>query len=89
MVSAMVAPPSSLTAAQPVSAITRAAFAEGLLRRLLVGAEGQVDDQSARAVPRRTAWPCRIIISSVTPSVEGSPCTTMPRLSPTSITSAS
>ena len=43
---------------------------------------------SARAAPRRTARPCRIIISSVTPMVEGSPCTTMPRLSPTRITSA-
>ena len=34
--------------------------------------------------PRRTAWPCRIIISIVTPTVEGSPCSTMPTLSPTS-----
>ena len=42
----------------------------------------------ARSDPRMTAWPCRIIISSVTPMVEGRPWTTMPRLSPTKITSA-
>ncbi len=38
----------------------------------------------ARVQPRTTARPCRIIISSVTPRVEGSPCTTIPTLSPTS-----
>jgi hypothetical protein len=41
----------------------------------------------ARFEPRMTAWPCRIIISSVTPTVLGRPCTTMPTLSPTSSTS--
>ena len=34
--------------------------------------------------PRRTACPCRIIISMVTPNVDGSPCKTMPTESPTS-----
>ena len=33
---------------------------------------------------RITAWPCRIIMSIVTPTVVGRPCTTMPTLSPTS-----
>ncbi len=39
---------------------------------------------SAFSTPRLTAWPCRIIMSSVTPTVDGSPCTTMLTLSPTS-----
>ena len=38
----------------------------------------------ARESPRATAWPWSTIISIVTPSVEGSPCSTMPTLSPTS-----
>ena len=38
----------------------------------------------ARLEPRITAWPCRIIISSVTPTVLGKPCSTMPTESPTS-----
>ena len=42
---------------------------------------------SARAEPRITARPCRIIISSVTGTVVSSPCITMPRKSPTRITS--
>ena len=42
---------------------------------------------NARFDARITACPCRIIISSVTPTVVGRPCTTMPTLSPTSITS--
>ena len=42
---------------------------------------------SARDTPRATACPCRIIISIVTPSVEGNPCSTIPTLSPTSTTS--
>jgi hypothetical protein len=37
--------------------------------------------------PRITAWPCRIIISMVTPTVLGRPWTTMPSESPTSSTS--
>ena len=37
--------------------------------------------------PRITAWPCRIIISMVTPTVFGRPWTTIPTLSPTSSTS--
>ena len=43
MVSAMRRPPSSLIAPQPVSFSTRAAVHEGLLLRLLVGAERHVD----------------------------------------------
>ena len=42
----------------------------------------------ARLVPRMTAWPCAIIMSSVTGSVVGMPYSTMPRLSPTSSRSA-
>ena len=42
---------------------------------------------SARLEPRITAWPCRIIISSVTGTVVSSPCITMPSESPTRITS--
>ena len=42
---------------------------------------------SARFEPRITAWPCRIIISSVTGTVVSSPCITMPSESPTRITS--
>ena len=42
---------------------------------------------SARLDPRITAWPCRIIISSVTGTVVSSPCMTMPSESPTRITS--
>ena len=38
----------------------------------------------ARFDPRITAWPCRIIISMVTPTVLGRPCSTMPTESPTS-----
>ncbi len=34
--------------------------------------------------PRITAWPCRIIISRVTPTVLSRPCSTMPTESPTS-----
>ncbi len=34
--------------------------------------------------PRMTAWPCMIIISSVTPTVLSRPCRTMPTESPTS-----
>ena len=41
----------------------------------------------ARCEPRITAWPCRIIISSVTGTVVSSPCITMPSKSPTRITS--
>ena len=41
----------------------------------------------AEVVPRTTALPCMIIISSVTPSVVGRPCKTMPTLSPTKVTS--
>ncbi len=37
----------------------------------------------ALEIPRTTDLPCRIIISIVTPRVEGRPCSTMPRLSPT------
>ena len=47
MVSAISAPPSSLTAEQPVSAIMPGGGAEGLLRRFLVAAERQVDDDQA------------------------------------------
>ena len=39
---------------------------------------------SARSVPRITAAPCAIIISSVTPSVVSMPYMTMPSESPTS-----
>ncbi len=42
---------------------------------------------SACLEPRITAWPCRIIISSVTGTVVSSPCITMPSESPTRITS--
>ncbi len=38
----------------------------------------------ARREPRMTAWPCRIIISRVTPTVLSRPCNTMPTESPTS-----
>ena len=38
----------------------------------------------ARRLARITAWPCRIIISRVTPTVFGRPCSTMPTESPTS-----
>ena len=37
----------------------------------------------ARCKPRVTARPCKIIISIVTPRVEGNPCSTMPTESPT------
>ncbi len=38
----------------------------------------------ARLEPRMTAWPCRIIMSRVTPTVLSSPWITMPTESPTS-----
>ena len=38
----------------------------------------------ARREVRMTAWPCRIIISRVTPTVLGRPWTTIPTESPTS-----
>jgi hypothetical protein len=41
----------------------------------------------ARREPRITAWPCRIIMSSVTGTVVSSPCITMPSESPTRMTS--
>ena len=49
MVSAISTPPSSLTPAQPVSAITRAAVAKRLRRAFLVAAERQVDDHQRLA----------------------------------------
>ncbi len=42
---------------------------------------------SARRDPRITAWPCRIIMSSVTGTVVSMPCMTMPSESPTRMTS--
>ena len=73
MVSAISPPPSSLTAAQPVSAMMRAAVRKACCGRFLVAAERQVDHDSACAEPRTTAAPCAIIISSVTGSVLSKP----------------
>ena len=87
MVSAMRRPPSTLIAPQPVSFKIAGRRREGLLLRSLVGAERHVDDDQRAREPRITAWPCRIIMSSVTGTVVSSPCITMPSESPTRITS--
>ena len=52
------------------------------------GAFSLVIEAVAEPLARRiTAWPCRIIMSSVTGTVVSSPCITMPSESPTRITS--
>ena len=71
-------PPAS-PPAHPVSFISRAALRKACCGDLPRSCRTACRPPTiALRAPRITAWPCRIIISSVTPTVVGRPCTTMP-----------
>ena len=73
MVGAIASPPSSLTAAQPVSFITRDAEANAWLGEPSYDPNGMSTATKACQLPRTTAAPCAHIISRLTGMVDGRP----------------